>query len=505
MPDARERSSGAVLARELRLRFVRAGLAANTIGALTVFAIAYLAPAPFDPDEEERVLVLNLVTLVVVLAVSTPLLIALASRLVGRPLERWLRAERPATDEERELALLLPMRLTSITAGLWLLGAVVFAAVNATVSPEMAVNAAIVVVLGGATTCAVCYLVAERLGRPLVTRALGGRAPSRAVAPGVAARLTMTWLLVSGVPLVGIAAMAIADLSGVRLDEPTPALATLLLAIVGLLVGLVANTMAARSVADPVRAVRRAMGRVERGDLSTRVVVDDASEVGLLEAGFNSMATGLAERERLRDLFGRHVGRDVARAALEGELRLGGEERDVAILFVDIVGSTGLAARRPPTEVVALLNAFFRIVVETVERHGGWANKFEGDAALCVFGAPRAADNPAGGALAAGRELRDRLAAELPELDAGIGVSAGAAVAGNIGAERRFEYTVVGEPVNEAARLSELAKRHPERLLASEAALARAAGAEVRNWSLGEPVTLRGYAEPTRLASPVAH
>ena len=237
MPDARERSSGAVLARKLRLRFVRAGIAANTIGALTVFAIAYLAPAPFDPDEEERVLVLNVATLVVVLAVSTPLLIALASRLVGRPLERWLHAERPATDEEREVALRLPMRLTSITAGLWGLGAIVFATANATVSPEMAVNAAIVVVLGGATTCAVCYLVAERLGRPLVARALGGRPPSRTVVPGVAARLTMTWVLVSGVPLVGIAAMAIADLSGVRLDEPTPALATLLLALVALLVG----------------------------------------------------------------------------------------------------------------------------------------------------------------------------------------------------------------------------------------------------------------------------
>ena len=84
--------------------------------------------------------------------------------------------------------------------------------------------------------------------------------------------------------------------------------------------------------------------------------VDDASEVGQLQAGFNSMATGLAERERLRDLFGRHVGRDVARAALEGELRLGGELREVAVLFVDLVGSTTLPPARPPTEVVALLN-----------------------------------------------------------------------------------------------------------------------------------------------------
>jgi adenylate cyclase len=234
------------------------------------------------------------------------------------------------------------------------------------------------------------------------------------------------------------------------------------------------------------------------------VAVDDASEVGQLEAGFNSMAAGLAERERLRDLFGRHVGRDVARAALEGELRLGGELREVAVLFVDVVGSTTLAARRPATEVVALLNSFFQLVVECVERNGGWVNKFEGDAALCVFGAPTDSDDPAGDALAAARELRERLAAALPELEAGIGVSAGRAVAGNVGAEERFEYTVIGDPVNEAARLCELAKRRPEQLLASAAALRRARGAERERWDLGDEVTLRGRDEPTRLALPGA-
>jgi adenylate cyclase len=275
----------------------------------------------------------------------------------------------------------------------------------------------------------------------------------------------------------------------------------LLLALGGLGVGLWATLLAARSVGDPVRAVQDAMASVERGDFDARVHVDDGSEVGRLQAGFNRMAAGLAERERLRDLFGRHVGEDVAKAALDGELRLGGEEREVAVLFVDLVGSTALAAHRPPTEVVTLLNAFFCLVVETVERHGGWVNKFEGDAALCVFGAPTPRDDCAGDALAAGRELRDRLAAELPELDAGIGVSAGMAVAGNVGAEQRFEYTVIGDPVNEAARLCELAKKRPERVLASDAALERAGDTERGRWSLGEAVELRGRGTPTRLAT----
>ena len=129
-------------------------------------------------------------------------------------------------------------------------------------------------------------------------------------------------------------------------------------------------------------------------------------------------------------------------------------------------------------------------------------NKFEGDGALCVFGAPTGGDDPAGCALTTARELHERLVAELPELDAGIGVSAGRAVAGNVGAEERFEYTVIGDPVNEAARLCDLAKKRPERVLASQAALERAGGEDRLGWTLGDEVELRGRAEPTRLVVP---
>ena len=139
--------------------------------------------------------------------------------------------------------------------------------------------------------------------------------------------------------------------------------------------------------------------------------------------------------------------------------------------------------------------------METVEARGGFVNKFEGDAALCVFGAPVARPNPAADALAAARTLRARLRRELPDIDFGIGVSAGRAVAGNVGAEHRYEYTVIGDPVNEAARLCEMAKEHPERLLASEAAVERAGGGEAGRWSLGEPIVLRGRDEATRLAT----
>jgi adenylate cyclase len=130
-------------------------------------------------------------------------------------------------------------------------------------------------------------------------------------------------------------------------------------------------------------------------------------------------------------------------------------------------------------------------------------NKFEGDAALCVFGAPVALDDHAGAALRAARALQARLAELDGGLAAAIGVATGAAVAGYVGAVTRFEYTVVGDPVNEAARLSDAAKTRPLRLLASAAALERAGRSEAARWRAEGELRLRGRSTPTRLAVPV--
>jgi adenylate cyclase len=311
----------------------------------------------------------------------------------------------------------------------------------------------------------------------------------------------MAWTVASGVPALGVLVVAVAQITDSQVDVPKTAAAIGFLAVVVLFVGLLAIVMASRSLAESVAAVRQAQSRVEAGDFEARVSVDDGSEVGILGAGFNKMAAGLAEREQLRDLFGRHVGREVATAALDGKVALGGEEREVGVLFVDIVGSTAIAEERPAEDVVGLLNRFFEIVVAVIEDNRGFVNKFEGDAALCVFGAPVERDDPAGAALCAGRALCERLRTELPDLGVGIGVSAGRVVAGNVGAEERFEYTVIGDTVNEAARLCELAKARPEPMLASGAAVSRAHWNEATRWRVGDSVKLRGRAAPTRLAT----
>ncbi len=151
-----------------------------------------------------------------------------------------------------------------------------------------------------------------------------------------------------------------------------------------------------------------------------------------------------------------------------------------------------------------MLNRFFAVIVEEVDRHRGLVNKFEGDAVLAVFGAPVSLQNSEDEALAAARKISRRLREEVPECEAGIGVAAGTVVAGNVGAWERFEYTVIGEPVNEAARLCELAKDEPARLVASGDLVRSATANEGAHWTLGETVTLRGHEVPTRLATPVS-
>jgi adenylate cyclase len=317
-------------------------------------------------------------------------------------------------------------------------------------------------------------------------------------------RMLLAWTLGAGVPLLGIALTA-ADVA-VHHDMTRDRLAAVVLFVAGtgLVAGLIAVLLVSRSIAEPLALMRAAVARVRHGDTTVRVAVDDGSEVGLLQAGFNRMVTGLREHEELRDLFGRHVGQEVAREALDRGVELGGEVREAAVMFVDVIGSTSLAAQRPPDDVVALLNRFFGLVVETVRDHGGWVNKFEGDGALCVFGAPVSVEDPSGCALGAARALDAALRAELPDLRAAIGVSAGPVVAGNVGASERFEYTVIGDPVNEAARLSELAKTTPGRVLASGSTLRAVEGSERHRWRRDGAELLRGRTEPTELAVPVS-
>jgi adenylate cyclase len=500
-PAGSEREPGGELVARVARHATVALMFANLAGAVVTFVLgAWVVPPPHGIDVSTN-LDTNIIGFVVALVVGGALGTFLSIR-TSRDTQRWLREDRTPTPQERDSTLRFPMRQTLIEAGLWAAVAVEFVAINLSTDTVLALEAGLQVLLGGLVTCSITYLLVERLNRETTARALESGVPERPSGPAIGCRLLLTWAASSAVPLLAIGLMGVAALSDKPVSIHRIGLAVIVLAIVGALVGAATMSISARSIAEPLRSLRGALAEVEEGELDVRVKVDDAGEIGVLQGGFNRMAHGLSERERLRDLFGRHVGEDVAREAIERQdIELGGETREAAVLFVDVIGSTTLAATHDPAEVVERLNAFFAIVVDTVSLHGGWVNKFEGDAALCVFGAPTPHPDAAGSALASGRALRFRLG-ELDGVDAAIGISAGEVVAGNVGAAERFEYTVIGDPVNEAARLTELAKTTDTKLLASEAALARATHGERDRWQVGSEASLRGRTRPTRIAQP---
>jgi adenylate cyclase len=408
----------------------------------------------------------------------------------------------------RRVVLRGPLRLALVQTVLWAIAAALFVLLNVTASGRLGFQVGATVVLGGVVTVSITYRLVEVVLRPAVRRVLAVRPPSGNVLPGVLMRTVGGWLFGTAAPLAGVLLAAGASIAFGGYTVERLAVVVLVLGGVALVFGGAVITLTAMTTAAPVLAVRRALRKVESGDYDVDVPVFDTTELGLLQAGFNTMVEGLRERERVRDLFGRQVGEDVARNAMENELELGGEVREVAVLFVDLVGSTTLAATRPPTEVVDLLNQFFAVVIDVVEHHGGWINKFEGDAALAVFGVPTGLSDAAGSALAAGRTLAERLAEEVfdasgHEVRAGIGISAGEAVAGNIGDRRRYEYTVIGDPVNEAARLCDVAKETEDGVAASGAALSRASSDEAARWTTTGSRHLRGRTSETEVAVPV--
>jgi adenylate cyclase len=491
------------LVADLSRRLAWLGWSAAAAGALvTSVAIGFLIPIFIDPDELGELALLNAPLIVVYLVVAGLLIRWRTDRHLIETLAWAVEARPPDAREHRE-TLALALWGVKINVLGWVVAGALFSTLNLFAhSWEFAAVVGATIWAGGETTCALFYLLSERILRPVTARALAARPPDETVAPGVRSRLIMAWLLGTGVPLIGVVVVGIVGVSKSDVDSEYVRATMIFLGAVAAVVGPLATTFAARAIADPLTSVRTGLERIERGDLDVHVPVDDGSEVGRLQAGFNRMAEGLRERARIRDLFGKQVGEEVARAALREGTRLGGEEREVGALYVDLVGSTSMALSMPPTEVVRVLNRFFRVVIEVVESEGGLVNKFEGDAALCVFGAPVPRDDPAGDSLRCARALATRLTKDVPEVDFGIGISAGIGVAGNVGAESRFEYTVIGDPVNEAARLAELAKERPERVLASDAALDRAADSESDAWRLTESAVLRGRNAPTGVAHP---
>ena len=237
----------------------------------------------------------------------------------------------------------------------------------------------------------------------------------------------------------------------------------------------------ARGVSQPLQQLARHTNLVAAGDYTQTITLPREDELGQLATAFNHMTAGLAERDRVRNLLGMVVSPEIATQLLHSDLKLGGEEREVTILFCDLRDFTSFSEKMPPTEVLALLNRYLDRMSGIIERHGGVIDKFIGDAIMALFGAPVAAPEAPARAVAAARDMAQALeslngelrAEGKPTLAFGIGINTAWVVAGNMGSKTRLNYTVIGDGVNLASRLEGLTKdpAYATPIIVSEATL----------------------------------
>lgn len=475
---------------------------ANVIGAVIMLAVAtFVVPLP-EVDDISSMRLTNAIAAATYVAVAVPIGIVLGYRGLGR-VRRWLAEDRRPDEREQRAMLRAPLHLSIIHIGLWLGAAVLFGVLNLSYSFELARRVAMTVALTGVTVSTIAYLLAERLLRAGMVRALAGGAPQRLQVPGVAARAILTWALGTGVAVLGIVAVAIDAAAGAETTRKELLVAMIGLGGVALIFGLLAVVIAARATADPINSVRSALAEINRGRFDVRVHAYDGAQIGLLQLGFNEMAAGLEERERIRDAFGTYVDRDVAEHILREGISLAGEGVEVTMMFVDIHRFTSFAERLSAADVVATLNRLFERIVPIIHEHEGHVDKYVGDGLLAVFGAPRRHSDHADRALAAALTIAAAVRDEFGEaLSVGVGLNSGPVIAGNVGGGGRLEFSVIGDAVNVAARVESATRETGDAVLIAGQTKELLTGTQVM--FIERPgLTLKGKTQPVEIYAPV--
>ncbi|MGB8208756.1 MAG: HAMP domain-containing protein, partial [Mycobacterium sp.] len=273
--------------------------------------------------------------------------VAVGGAVILAPALRWFVRGQQPDKGQRRTAMRLVRRQSLILAATWAASGVIFLALNLDGGITLAAATLLAVVFGGSAAASISLLVTQRTIRPILVAASQG-SEGAVIAPRVLTRLVGMWLMGSGLPCAAIAALVVIRSNGWIIQKTASVeMPILVVVLAAVLLGLPTMILTSRSISDPIGEVVDAMAQVQQGRIDASVGVYERSEIGRLQSGFNRMVTGIAERDRLRDLFGRHVGVDVARRAVEEGTSLSGDVGEAAILFIDLVDSTKLAASRP--------------------------------------------------------------------------------------------------------------------------------------------------------------
>ena len=241
----------------------------------------------------------------------------------------------------------------------------------------------------------------------------------------------------------------------------------LVLTVIIIILGILLSLGLSRYFSNPIMKLRESTKALGMGNFDHRVSINRNDELGDLGSAFNKMAEDLALKEKIKDSFGRYVTPEIVDLILANPDNqwMKGSEVEATVLFVDIRGFTTLSEDKEPESIVELLNDYFARVTDIVVKHGGHINKFVGDGAMAIFGTPVPTPQHAEAAVMAALDIQEEIARldrekkmEDVAIQVGIGVNSGAMVAGNLGSQRKMEYTVIGDNVNVASRLTSRAK-----------------------------------------------
>jgi class 3 adenylate cyclase len=314
------------------------------------------------------------------------------------------------------------------------------------------------------------YFTMEVVIRPVLEKVAVGLPPDFEIeAPG----LPLRWRLLAVAPAINvITGVVVAGLSthGQHTTLDDLGISWVIAVVVSFTISLELVVLVARSLVSSLADLQRATERVRAGDYGYRVPVVATDETGRLAQSFNTMVEGLDERDRLRAAFGAYVDPSLAERVVREGAELAGEELEVSVMFLDVRDFSAFAERSAPTEVVALLNDLWELVVPLLLRHGGHANKFIGDGLLAVFGAPEHRPDHARRAVGAALEIADSVASRFEgRIAVGIGVNSGPVVAGTVGGGGRVEFTVIGDAVNTASRVEAATRETGDDVLITDA------------------------------------
>lgn len=302
-----------------------------------------------------------------------------------------------------------------------------------------------------------------------------------------------------------------------QLNSTTKSLAEQLLAInvAILLVALIVLLLLSRAVTKTVRELAKVTEELAKGNYAEitlpEITKDPKDEISILREGFETMIIALRDKEKMRAVLNKVVSKEIAAEILKGNIHLGGENRIMTVMFADIRNFTGLSEKIDPQRLITFLNKFMTKMSVIIEEHYGVIDKYVGDEIMALYGAPHLDPDGARKAVETALAMREdlkkwnveRVAEGFPEISIGIGINTGKMVAGNMGAENRLNYTVLGANVNLGARLC--GKAAPMQILVSEQTLESCGLKERLQYEEIEALTLKGLSEPVKAFSIIGY